>query len=140
MNDEMIIDDMNKSSPRPLNDDSPRDHITSKEHKMTDHTEYDYVDVKTMDRGNEDYEGIYMMPYEMDLETRTANEYIDIINDPELCDSVHQTKAEDAKKCTESDNIEMYTSLSPRSTHGQSRAGNYQHFDKGFNCFLKPIP
>ena len=99
---------------------------------MTDHTEYDYVDEMSMDQCNENCEGIYMMPFEMDSERCTENEYIDVINDPQLCESVQQTKADDVKKNTESDSIEMYTSLRSPSTHKQRR-GNYQNLHKNLN-------
>ena len=123
MNDEIIPDKVNISSSRPLNDDSPRDHVTSNDHEMTDHTEYDYVDEITMDRGIEDYEGIYMTACDMDSsEKQTNNEYIDIIDEPSR--NVYEITVQHAKEDTESECVERYATLSSPVCQEQMPAGN----------------
>ena len=119
MENEIIPDNINISSSRPHNDDSPRDHITSIEHEITEHTEYDYVDEMSMD-----CKGIYMIPYVMDSsEKQTNNDYIDIID--ELSENVDGT-VQHVKEETESECVERYATLSSPVCQEQRPTG-YNH-------------
>ena len=95
------------------------------------HVEYDFVDEMTMDS-----EGIYAMPYDMELEKTTDCDYIGISQGPQLsAENVHKIRnlelnvsAPITCDCATSDAIEMYTPLSPRGIRWPRQAGNYNHY------------
>ena len=125
MENEIIPDNINISSSRPHNDDSPRDHITSIEHEITEHTEYDYVDEMSMD-----CKGIYMIPYVMDSsEKQTNNDYIDIIDEPS--ENVYEITVQHGKEDTEIECFERYATLSSPVCQEQIQAGNNHDRVKG---------
>ena len=125
MEDEIIPGNMNIGSTRPLDDDSPRDHITSIENETSEYNEYDYVDEMSMDS-----EGIYMMPYDMDSsDKQTNNDYIDIIDEPS--ENVYEITVQHGKEDTESECVERYATLRSPVCQEQGLAGNNHDRVKG---------